>query len=229
MHNDPALEFLVDVTALSKIKCLKPILANLVYATNDNFVGRLVQGYSPYARDFALMTKTAAIALCEVQNELLKQHSLSLLIYDSYRPKRAVLDFITWSNEPSKDQQELAMKQKHYPHIEKNQLFDLGYLSADSQHCYGHTVDLVLLDKNLNEIPLGACFDFMDELSHLTAMPQQIGQEAFDNRQILSDAMQQQGFIPYQFEFWHFSHKLREIHQSIDIEITDNLKNINVN
>ncbi|MDR3492726.1 MAG: M15 family metallopeptidase [Gammaproteobacteria bacterium] len=224
-----ALDLLTDVTALSQTKCTRPILAKLAYATKDNFMGREANGYSAAASDFALMTKTAALALCKVQNQLLEEHELSLLIYDSYRPKRAVLDFISWTNDAPKNQHELAMKQKHYPHIRKNQLFELGYLSADSQHCYGHTVDLVLIDKNQTEIPLGACFDFMDELSHLSAMPDQIGHDAFNNRQILSQAMQQQGFVPYQFEFWHFNYKDREINHPIDLEITADLKNINTN
>ncbi len=223
---------LVDVISLSQKKCDLPIRAHLAYATTENFVGRVVAGYTPELTDFALLEATAAEALCQVQNELHKKYNLSLLIYDSYRPKRAVLDFMRWSNEPvatnETGQHELAMKQKHYPHIEKNQLFKLGYVSEDSNHCYGNTVDLVLIDKNNQELPLGACFDFMDELSHHSATPAQIGEEAFLNRQLLLTCMQEFGFVPYTKEFWHYHFHEKKIIAPIDIVMTEDLRSVNV-
>lgn len=219
---------LVDVGALSRQLCPRPIQVNLVYATSKNLVGRPIDGYTPGVTDVALLTKIPAEALCKVQNELLETYNYGLLIYDSYRPKRAVKDFMGWSTQPvandSAGLYELERKAKHYPHINKNQLFDLGYVSADSQHCYGHTVDLVLIDENGIELNLGARFDFMDKLSHITATADEIGEEALRNRKILSDAMQRHGFIPYEYEFWHFSHKDKTIHEPIDIVITAELR-----
>lgn len=225
------LSQLVDVIALSEKHCQRPIQAHLAYATPNNFVGRIVNGYTPDLTDLALMTKNAAEALCQVQNDLLKNHNLGLLIYDSYRPKRAVLDFVAWSTEPVKNdtsgQHELKMKEKHYPHIEKNQLFELQYVAEDSEHCYGHTVDLVLIDTHGKELDLGACFDYMDKLSHYTATADEIGETAIRHREILSSTMQKYQFIPYPFEFWHFSFGDKMITEPMDIAITPDLKGLN--
>jgi D-alanyl-D-alanine dipeptidase len=226
------LNQLIDVCALSQQHCSRPILANLVYATPENFIGRPIQGYEPGVTDFALLTKPAAIALCQVQNALLKEHDMGLLIWDSYRPKQAVRDFMAWSNQPVGDdaqgRYELERKAIHYPRIEKNQMFDLGYVAEDSQHCYGSTVDLVLIDKEGKLLDLGACFDFMDELSHYTATAKEIGEEAIRHRGILSGAMLAYGFKLYPNEFWHFDFKEKPITEPMDFAITRVLKGLNV-
>jgi D-alanyl-D-alanine dipeptidase len=223
---------LIDVVALSQKICDRPIKAFLAYATPENFIGRVIDGYTPDLTHFALLTKDAAIALCEVQNALLKNHNLGLLIYDSYRPKRAVRDFVQWSAAPvGNDAQgkfELQRKEVHYPNIEKARMFELGYVAEDSQHCYGHTVDLVLIDENGTELDLGACFDFMDKKSHLSATEKDIGKEAMKNRGILSDAMLSQGFVAYPNEFWHYNYKTKVIHEPIDVFITPALEGLNV-
>ncbi len=226
------LDKLVDVVALSQKECLRPIQAYLVYATTENFVGNIIEGYTPDLTDFALLTREAGIALCKVQNDLIKQHDLGLLIFDTYRPKRAVLNFADWSKQPvahnAQGHHELARKEIHYPHIEKNQLFDLGYVALDSQHCYGHTVDLVLIDKDCNELDLGACFDFMDTRSHLSATADEIGEKAFQYRQILIETMKKHGFLTYPYEFWHYSYKEKAIVEPMDFVITEELKGLNV-
>lgn len=214
---------LVDVVNLSKTKCEQPIKALLKYATNKNFVGRVIDGYDPSALHLAYMTPKAAAALCNVQNELLDTYNFGLLIYDAYRPKRAVKDFIAWSQLPPADAHELERKLKHYPHIEKNQIFQLGYLIEDSGHCYGNTVDLVLVDVKSGEpLEMGARFDYMDQRSHIDADSSIIGEQAWQARQILSTAMQKFGFHPYPEEYWHFSHggtAGREVDAPLDIEI----------
>lgn len=223
---------LIDVIALSKKECERPILAKLAYATRDNFLGQIVEGYTAGVTDFTLMTKAAAAALCQVQEELIQNHQLGLLIFDAYRPQRAVQHFVRWSMEALPEgeagEHELKRKAIHYPHIEKNQLFDLGYVAHDSQHCYGHTVDLVLVDQNGREINLGACFDYMDVLSHVTVSADDIGEEAHRYRHILSEAMRQFGFVPYPKEFWHFSFGEKAISEPVDIVISPNLRGLNV-
>ncbi len=189
---------LVDVVALSQIKCIKPIQAKLKYATDKNFTGAIVEGYSSSAKDFALMSPLAAEKLCEVQNYLLNEYGYGLLIYDAYRPKRAVKSFLFWSKEEVRDASEIERKQKHYPAIEKNELFKKGYVAQDSEHCYGNTVDLVLIDTSSNKkLPMGSRFDFMDEKSHVTASANEVGEEALHYRKILQDAMIRFDFQPY--------------------------------
>ncbi|CAG8590719.1 5714_t:CDS:1 [Dentiscutata erythropus] len=215
---------LVDVTKLSRESCQYPIKAELKYATKKNFVGRIINGYDSSIIDVALLMPKAAKALCLTQNYLNEKYGYGILVYDAYRPKRAVQDILSWSKQPPSDEYELERKQKHYPKIEKSQLFDLGYVSKDSGHCYGNTVDVVLQVIKTGEIlDMGARYDFMDEISHTTVDSTQIGEVAYKNRLILSEAMQKFGFLPYTNEFWHFSHggeEGREMNVPLDEVIT---------
>jgi D-alanyl-D-alanine dipeptidase len=221
------LNQLMDVGALSAKNCSRPIQVQLAYATADNFTGRPIDGYVPGVTDISLMTFDAAKALCQVQNDLV-QRGFGLLNYDSYRPARAVRDFVEWSKQPVAGDFELARKTIHYPRIEKRAMFELGYVSAESQHCYGHTVDLVLTDGNGQELSHGACFDFMDPLSHLDVTATQIGAEALANRQILATTMEKYGFLTYPYEFWHFNFNNKLINEPVDIVISTDLKGLNV-
>jgi D-alanyl-D-alanine dipeptidase len=214
---------LIDVVKLSQTECTQPIQAHLKYATNKNFVGRVIDGYDPAFANIALMTPKAATALCKVQNELVTEHNVGLLIYDAYRPKRAVRDFFTWSQQAPANAYELERKAKHYPNIEKSQLFTLGYLVEDSGHCYGNTVDLVLITASTGEkLDMGSRYDYMDPKSHIHANRNLIGDEAWRLRTILSTTMQKFGFHTYPEEYWHFSHggeAGREATEPLDIEI----------
>lgn len=219
---------LIDVIKLSKERCTYPIHCKLKYASEKNFVGRPIKGYHADAMDIALMTPSAAQQLCLVQDELITRYNYGLLIYDAYRPKMAVNDFIMWSKRPPENQYELVRKKKHYPNIEKSELFKLGYVAEDSGHCYGNTVDLVLIDiQTSQKLEMGARYDYMDEISHTTANATQIGDTAFKNRKILSGAMQKYGFQPLKEEFWHFSHlgiEGREVKEPMNIEITPRMR-----
>lgn len=219
---------LVDVIRLSQKSCKYPIRGELAYATRENFLGRIVNGYHPDAIDVCLMSKNAAAMLCKAQHKLNEQN-LGLFIFDSYRPLRAVKDFMHWFDQPPANAYELERKQIHYPHLEKNQLSAHGYVASDvSKHCFGATVDLTLINLTTGkELNMGACFDYFDEISHSTVTPDVIGSEAFNNRQILSQVMQEFGFKTYKEEFWHFDGE-REIHDPLDIEITAELRGFGV-
>lgn len=223
------LNILVDTIALSRQRCPRPIVGDLVYATAENFVGRVIDGYSADISDVCLLTKSAAIDLCNVQNYLLQNHDLGLLVYDAYRPHRAVKDFARWFKAPASEK-EIARKKIHYPHVEKSELEELGYVAGDtSRHNFGFAVDLVLFDLNKEEaLPMGACFDYFDELSHANVRWDVIGMEAYNNRKILTDAMLAHNFLSYEYEFWHFDHTSREVQEPIDIPITKELRNLNV-
>lgn len=223
-------ELLVDVIKLSRVRCQQPIRGQLAYATPENFLGRIVEGYHPEASDVCLMTRQAAEMLCKVQNQLIEmQHNVGLFIFDAYRPLRAVKDFAKWFSEPPVNSYELARKEIHYPHLAKNQLSVHGYVAGDvSRHCFGSTVDLSLMHLATGQLlNMGACFDYFDTLSHPSATLEEIGEEAFANRILLSTAMQNFGFMPYEKEYWHFDAE-REIETPIDIEITPALRGMNV-
>lgn len=216
---------LIDVIKLSEKQCKEKISCTLAYATSENFLGRIVAGYNPDATHISLVTRKVADALCQVQNQL-NQKQLGLYVFDSYRPLRAVKDFKHWMHAPVQSEYELERKRLHYPHVEKSQFALLGYVADEvSNHCFADTIDLSIIDLKTNQLlNMGAIFDYFDEVSHATATAEMIGQEAYKNRQLLSDAMQTAGFLPYETEFWHFTFRDRDIHAPIDIEITKSLE-----
>jgi D-alanyl-D-alanine dipeptidase len=90
----------------------------LAYVGPENFVGRIIDGYSENADDVCLLSTQAASALCDVQNELNQSH-LGLYIFDAYRPLRAVKDFARWYHAPVENEYERVRQQVHYPHLFK--------------------------------------------------------------------------------------------------------------
>lgn len=216
------LDHFVDVGKLSEQRCKVKIQGCLAYASDNNLFGQTIPGYYSAASDVILMTREAAEKLCQAQNYLLNQYDYRLFVYDAYRPKQAVDFFYAWSKQPQSSE-DLKRQAKYHPRVRKDQLFELGYIAEDSNHCYGHTVDLVLIDNQNNELNMGAFFDFMDKRSHIAATPEQLGEEvaeksgveagrkfgkeACENRKILNTAMTTFDFEPLENEFWHFAYK----------------------
>jgi len=206
---------LVDVVQLSREQAQHPIRCELKYTGCDNFVGRSLSGYTKAAAQKCLLTPQPAAALINVQ-QYLNTQNIGLYVFDAYRPKKAVLDIIEWSKQAPADDHELAMKAKHFPALEKKDLFRLGYVAEDSTHCYGNTIDLTLIDLNTGEhLDMGTIFDFMGEASHPDS--DHVDEQAKINRRRLTQAMQKFGFLPYDKEWWHFSYKVREVQQPLNI------------
>jgi D-alanyl-D-alanine dipeptidase len=97
-----------------------------------------------------LLTKEAATALKNLQQDI-KNDNYSLVIYDAYRPNKAVQHFISWGE----DVADQKMKDSYYPHINKAEIFQLGYVAKRSPHSRGSTVDLTIIElgKQLNPNP----------------------------------------------------------------------------
>jgi D-alanyl-D-alanine dipeptidase len=166
------------------------------YASSSNFTGQRVPGYE---QGRMLLTRKAAEALREVANTLCCAN-LQLKIFDAYRPQRAVDFFIAWTQQPD----DARLKQLYYPHIDKRELFRLGYLVELSSHSRGSTVDLTFLDADTGiELDMGTPFDFFDPRSRPDSMDVTPRQRA--HRQLLQDAMTSQGFVPLAEEWWHFT------------------------
>ena len=165
------------------------------YATTDNFTGQVVDGYSS---DHLCATVEAAKALKQVSSKL-NSMGYGLLIYDAYRPKRAVEFFVKWGESPENN----LTKLEYYPDIEKKDLFKLGYLAKRSAHSKGSTIDLTLFDlKTKIPLDMGSPFDFLGPISnHGTNL---ITNEQTKNRNILKDAMKDSGFKELKTEWWHY-------------------------
>ena len=95
------------------------------------------------------------------------------------------------------------MKSYFYPSLEKQELFQKGYIAKQSSHSRGSAVDLTLFDmKTGRELDMGSPFDLFSEISHPSC--RNISDEQYENRMLLQKAMMRNGFLPYDCEWWHF-------------------------
>ena len=174
------------------------IVQEIRYYSTYNFVGDRIDGYE---EPVAILSKEAARALKGVANEA-NAMGYRLKIFDAYRPARAVRHFVFWGIEDL----DLRMKPFFYPQLEKQVLFQRGYIAKESSHSRGSTVDLTLLDMGTGkEVDMGSPFDLFDPISHPDC--REVTDEQYDNRMLLQNLMVRAGFDPIDCEWWHFTLK----------------------
>lgn len=208
-------DFFVNVEAR-----VPSILLDMRYHGPHNFIGERIEGYNVPK---CLLTREAAAALAKVQKELESQ-SLSLKVYDCYRPQRAVNHFIRWA----KDINDTKTKKEFYPTINKRDLLRKVYIGARSAHSRGSSIDLTLVPLPApeqaayqpgdtlrecylpaeerfkdNSIDMGTGYDCFHELSHTAH--RKIGKTQHNNRMLLKRIMEKHGFKNYEKEWWHFT------------------------
>ena len=168
------------------------------YATWDNFTGKPVDGY---AANRIVGTRALSAAL-ESAREEAASRGFGLLLWDGYRPQRAVDCFLRWSRQP----EDGRTKPRHYPNIGRAEMFEKGYVAAKSGHSRGSAVDLTLYHLATGErAPMGGDHDLMDAISHHGAAG--ITQVEGRNRQHLRSIMEACGFRSYACEWWHYALK----------------------
>ena len=174
------------------------IVQEIRYYSTYNFIGERIDGYE---EPCALLTKEAARALKSVSNEMIV-HGYRLKIFDAYRPACAVKHFVLWGIED----QDIRMKPYFYPDLQKQELFEQGYIAKKSSHSRGSTVDLTLLDMSTGkELDMGSPFDLFSVVSHPDYKG--ITEQQYENRMMLQRAMVHNGFEPIDCEWWHFTLK----------------------
>ena len=172
------------------------VIQEIRYHSTYNFIGERIDGYEEPA---ALITLEAARALKSAGKELYVM-GYQMKIFDAYRPERAVKHFVLWGLED----QDIRMKQYFYPDLEKEELFNAGYIAKQSSHSRGSTVDLTLLEMRTGrEVDMGSPFDFFGEISHSDFRG--ITEEQYANRMLLRSVMMRNGFLPFSCEWWHFT------------------------
>jgi len=173
------------------------IKIDLKYASSDNFTGNSVPGYSANS---AILTAEAATALCQVQREL-EQQNLGLLIWDAYRPTKAVDSFLKWEHEAD----DLQIKQRFYTKMSKREIFEFGLIApGHSSHSRGSTVDLTIYSLlSGQELDMGTDFDYFAEESYTSS--KEISSTAESNRKILVGLMAKYGFDNFPKEWWHYT------------------------
>jgi len=210
------------------------IVQDIRYAGSHNFVGRPIKGYLAAE---CILSVSAANALALAQKRLAEK-KLSLIVWDCYRPKRAVADFFAWSRDPARAE----MKAEFYPRTDKANLFALGYVAIRSAHSRGSTVDLGIVPADVSSAPprdpsqplractapkserfedgtidLGTGPDCLDALAS-TSSPL-VGTVARGNRQMLKSVMREAGFRSYFREWWHFELVNAPFTDGLDFEV----------
>jgi len=166
------------------------------YATWDNFTGKPVDGY---LANRIVGTRSLCAAL-EQAREKAAALGFGLLLWDGYRPQRAVDCFLRWAEQP----EDGRTKPRHYPNLARAEMVTKGYVAGQSGHTRGSAVDLTLYHLTTGElVPMGGWHDLMDRISSHGA--QGIAPIEAGNREHLRSLMEDCGFDPYDREWWHYT------------------------
>ncbi|MCI0697384.1 serine hydrolase [candidate division KSB1 bacterium] len=150
------------------------------YATTNNFMSTIF-----YQQAKAFLQRPAAEALLRAQQNLKKQ-GYGLLIHDAYRPWYVTKMF--WEGTPNDKHDFVANP------------------ANGSRHNRGCAVDLSLYDlKTGTPVQMVSGYDEFSE----RAYPNYQGGASLQrwHRELLRQAMEEQGFRVYEFEWWHFDYK----------------------
>ncbi|SJM35946.1 D-alanyl-D-alanine dipeptidase [Mesorhizobium delmotii] len=184
----------------------RTIRQDIRYARTDNFLHRKAAGYDA---PVCILTGRAAEALSGVQKAIAAV-GLTLVVFDCYRPARAVSDMGEWTGEGG------SPDPQWYPTVKRKDLIAKGYVGELSTHSRGSTVDVALARADRKTAPKQACgvsdaetldfgtgFDCFDPMSETAHRP--LAGEATANRNRLVEAMRAGGFRNYAREWWHFT------------------------
>ena len=155
---------------------------NLVYATENNFVGKSV-----YPKDMPIiMNEGVWEKLVAVNNEL-KQHGKCITIYDAYRPipiQRLFWDYF-YSTHGYYDETLVANPNKYGTHNIKINAIDIFI-------------------TNLDGTPLELPCEFDDFSEKAGIYYQDCSEEALYNRDLLINVCKKHGLMVNESEWWHF-------------------------
>src|SRR5206468_10039095 len=122
------------------------IIVDLRYATPNNFTGAPLPGYEG---NHAFLRREAAQALASVQSDL-RDVGLGLKVFDAYRPVRATLAMVDWTQR-----------------VNRPDLLTDGDIASRSRHNLGLAIDLTLIDLATGkELEMGTPFDTFSAAAH---------------------------------------------------------------
>lgn len=172
-------------------QAIPSILVELKYATTDNFMHKNVYG----CLQKAYLQKEVVARLKKAQDYLSASHpGYHLLIYDATRPLSKQWDL--WNALP-----------QYAPELRRNYVANPA---EHSIHNYGSAVDLTVADEQGRPLDMGTPFDFFGEMAYpsrekVLLASGKLTKEAYSNRLILRKAMVRGGFMPIEYEWWHFN------------------------
>lgn len=170
----------------------RPLL-EVRYATPYNFTGRPL-----YPFPAVYVHRDVAAALQRVQTELAAE-GLGLKIYDGYRPFS--VQELMWKAVPDERYVSNPAKSK-------------------GKHTRGTAVDVTLVDRMGNELPMPTPYDDFTDLAHRLNSPSWRPDQR-KNSLKLEALMKKHGFIPFAFEWWHYDYKDWESHPPLDVSFEE--------
>jgi CubicO group peptidase (beta-lactamase class C family)/D-alanyl-D-alanine dipeptidase len=166
-----------DLVELAKLD--PEIKLDIRYATTNNFLSTPV-----YSQARAFMQRPAAEALLRAHKKLMAL-GYGLLIHDAYRPWYVTKIF--WDATP--DDKKIFVADP----------------SQGSRHNRGCAVDLSLYELSTGKpVEMVGVYDEMSERSY-PGYPGGISLQRW-HRELLRHAMESEGFLVYEFEWWHFDY-----------------------
>jgi D-alanyl-D-alanine dipeptidase len=176
---------------LVELVLLDPTLKlDIRYAGSNNFLGRPV-----YNQARAFLQRPAAEALIRV-NAAVRGQGFGLVVFDGYRPWTVTKVF--WDATPEDKKQFVADPRE------------------GSKHNRGCAVDLSLFELSTgNEVAMPGEYDEMSERSHINYAGGP--EEARRRRELLRQAMEAEGFEPYEPEWWHYNYREWKEYPILDI------------
>lgn len=169
-------------------KYIPDIYVELMYATDNNFTGVRIYGFTDAYLRYGTVKK-----LANVQKEL-KEQGYSLKIWDAYRPFEA--------------QQKLW---EVYP----DPNYVANPADGMKKHNLGGTVDITMVAADGSIIPMPTEFDDFS-LKADRNYSDIDNEEAVNNVMILQNAMENNGFTGYQGEWWDYSDTV--VYEAVDFE-----------
>ena len=172
------------------------ILIELKYSTTDNFVEKDVYG----CITDCYLQKRPAEMLSKASNLLQQKHpNYRLLVYDGGRPLS--IQKILWN----------SLTQ----YTPKQRATYVANPAQGSIHNYGSAVDLTIATADGTPLDMGTKYDFFGELAypkkeaHFLKI-KRLTKQQVANRALLRSVMRASGYMPIDYEWWHFNAMSRQ-------------------
>ena len=162
----------------------------LIYATADNFMQKPLYNMKLTR---AWLHPHAALKLIRAQEILQNERpELSLLIYDAARPIEVQRTMAEWAKRTN------------------NLNFVSDPVKGGGQHNYGMAVDVTLVNRQGEWLPMGTPFDFFGPEAYTDKEEEllrqrRISPSEYQNRRLLRQVMEAAGFTSIRNEWWHFN------------------------
>ncbi len=177
------------------------ILVDLKYSTTNNFMGKDVYGCITNC----YLQKRPAEMLSDA-NDLLKRKNANyrLLVYDGGRSLS--IQKVLWNS-----------LTQYSP---KQRAIYVANPAQGSIHNYGSAVDLTIATSDGTPLDMGTKYDYFGELAYPKKESYflkigKLTKQQIANRQLLRSVMKSVGYIPIEYEWWHFNAMSRQTAKAI--------------